>query len=199
MLVAVWGAAAVAQGSILWDQGMGVGTIKNAYANVTGGQNFADIATFGTSVAITGYNHFTTDSTTTPGTMTVRVYAGGATPGGLITSQSVSVSSITSLGTFGVFDVYMWHLDLTTINLAAGSYWFGASYDAASGGGQVTLNGVPSPGDGSLAKFSGASFSNIASEGDQAFQLTGAPVPEPFTMALAGLALAVAARRRSRR
>lgn len=175
---------------------MTTGTIHGAYGNATASQNFADLATFSTSVDITRYNHYTTDSTTTPTTMTVRVYAGGATPGSLITSQSVAVASITSLGTFGVFDVYQWSLDLTTIHLAQGSYWFGASYDAASGGGQVTLNGVASPGDGALAKFSGATFSNMASDGDQAFQLIGSPVPEPFTLGLAGMALLAAARRR---
>lgn len=188
--------AAVSQGALLWDQGMGTGTIKGAYGNATSSQNFADLATFGSSVTITGYNHFTTDSSATPSTMTVRVYAGGATPGALITSQVASVSSIASLGAFGVYDVYEWSLDLAPINLAAGSYWFGASYDAASGGGQVTLNGVASPGDGQLAKFSGAAFSNMQPDGDQAFQLTGAPVPEPFTLSLAGLALVAALRRR---
>ena len=201
LVIALCAVAPSASAVILWDQGMSTGTYKNEYGNTTSSQNFADKVVFGTAVQVTGYNHFTS-SITTANNMTVRVYQDGSSaPGSLIGSQSVALTSSTFVGTFGVSntDVYKWTLNLAALNLAAGTYWFGASHDGTSGGGQVALNGV-SGGDGAMAKFNGSAYQHMDNTlGDQAFQVTGAPVPEPATMVLCGLALAAATRRRARR
>lgn len=192
--------ASSAPAAILWNQDMSTGTYKNEWGNVTAGQRFADKAVFGTAVQVNGYSHYTSDATTTHN-MTVRVYQDGSSaPGALIASQSVALAGSVLMGNFGGTNVYKWTLNLTALNLAAGTYWFGASHDWNSGGGQVTLNGVASPGDGGMAKYNGATYQYVDNTlGDQAFQVLGAPVPEPTTIALGGLALAAAARRRARR
>ena len=195
LVIALCAVVPSASAVILWDQGMSTGTYKNEWGNTTASQNFADKAVFGTAVQVTGYNHYTS-SATTANTMTVRVYQnGGSAPGSLIGSQSVAVAASTLVSG----SIYKWTLNLAALNLSAGTYWFGASHDGGSGGGQVALDGV-SGGDGSMAKFSGSTFQYMDNTlGDQAFQVTGAPVPEPATMVLCGLALAAAARRRAKR
>src|SRR5579871_3189378 len=121
-------AFSAANAQLLFDQGMSTGSWGGSWQNQTAGQNFADVATFSHSVSITQYIYYTNFDPSTFGTMHVKVLAdAGGVPGSLITSQDVSVSSFAVDGVYSGNTVYNVTLNLSTINLSAGTYWFGAS------------------------------------------------------------------------
>jgi hypothetical protein len=188
--------AAAAHAAILWDYNPSLGTYGGSWQNQTAFQNFAEMATFAQAVSITQYVYFTDFDPSTFGTMHVKTLAdSGGTPGAYIDQQDVSVASFSVEGVFSGDTIYRVNLNVAPINLAAGSYWFGASgngFEAA----QVSMN--PGPGDNQMAQFNGAAYSNPAVVGDQDFQLVGTVVPEPASCIALGSLAVLALRRRKR-
>lgn len=175
---------------------MGTGTYAGAFLNSTAGSNWADRATFSTSVRIDRYVYFTNFDPVAFGTMHVKVWSDSAgLPNAPVAgaSQDVGIASSSNLGTFGGISIWQVNLDLTPVYLSPGTYWFGASGNGFNAS-QAMLS--PGPFDSNSALFTAGAFTTYSSFGDQAFQLTGAPVPEPFTLSLAGVALVAALRRR---
>jgi hypothetical protein len=185
--------ASLSNAALLWDYGITTGTYGGSWANQTAGQNFAERVVFGSNVSVDQYIYLTNFNPAGFGTMHVKVHADtGTAPGALITAQDVAVASSSVAGVLNGNTIYQAVLNLAPINLAAGSYWFGASgngFEAA----QLSLN--PGPGNNQMAQFSGPNFGGHTSVGDQAFQLYGT-VPEPTTLLVLGGLSALALRKR---
>lgn len=162
-----------AEGSLLFDQGPGTGTQAGCWQNITAAQNFAEQATLGSPVEVTSINIFTCIGPTA-GTVHIKVLAddGAGNPGAYLYEEDRTPDAWVSDPPSGGF--------MVTVNLAtpfsaaAGTtYWYGVS----GNGFELGQYSVQTPGDGTMAQFSGPVFSFHAGVGDQMFQLLGDVVP----------------------
>lgn len=192
--------ASSAGAAILWDQAPTISTYGGTSANILSGTHWADSATFSTSVQVTRFVLFTNKAQGSSQTFRVSVFADPPpainNPWSAFYTHDVVVPTIgpsNEVFQSGSDHVYAVNLDITTLSLGAGTYWFGAA-GVGFDGGQSRLTG-----GGNAAYLNGLDYGGPNTGGDQAFQLVGSPVPEPATMVLCGLALGAAARRRARR
>ena len=164
--VAVCGLAAVASGDVVFDFGPSTGANGGCWANSTSGQNFAEQVTLGSNASVTGINIYTCISAPS-GTSHIKfLYDDGAgNPGAVMTEWDQSADSWTLEGS-----EYVAYYEFAPVDLSAGvTYWVGVS----GNGWEHGQSSVMTPGDGTMAQFSGSVFSFHASVGDQMFQLLG--------------------------
>lgn len=130
--------------------------------------------------------------------------------GGMLIDSGIIATTRTVVGSGFGFDLARHEGTISPLNLMPGEYFItlqiagsGTAYAAGTDG----ANGIGTPLNDDVAyfdsEFFGADFADSETEGadlgDFSFGLTTEAVPEPFTMALAGLALAGAARMRRRK
>jgi len=175
----VWGGVAAlalvaspALADVIFDQGPSTGSYAGCWSNYTESQNFAEQSTLGADATLTGVVIWTCISEQSP-TMHVKILddAGGQ-PGSYLYEQDVNADSWTVDGS-----LYRVEVSITPFDMTAGTtYWVGVS----GNGFELGQASVQTPGDGTMAQFSGRNFSFHTGVGDQMYQLIGnfgPPVP----------------------
>ena len=184
--------------TVVWDQGPTTGVFAGSWANYTNGQNFADSVRFTNDTFVDGLNYFTDfdlSSKTSAYAFHLKILSDNSgTPGSVLFQSDLG---FTSFGTTNNARIKVATFSFAPQLFAANAtYWVGLS----GNGFEAAQVSVQMPQDGKMAQFSGSAYSHMAGVGDQMFQLTAAPVPEPetYAMLLAGLGLlgAVAKRRK---
>ncbi|NOG55169.1 MAG: hypothetical protein HND57_12745 [Planctomycetes bacterium] len=164
---AVLASASLAMGQdVLFDQGPSTGSDGGCWSNYTESQNFAEQVTFASDVEVTQMIIWTCISGPS-GNCTIKVLVddGAGNPGAEIERFSQGVDSWEPDGA-----LYKVTMSFPAIAQSAGvTYWWGMSGDGFEAG-QTSLH---TPGDGTMAQFSGSSFSFHTGVGDQCFQLLG--------------------------
>ncbi|HUU95848.1 MAG TPA: PEP-CTERM sorting domain-containing protein [Phycisphaerae bacterium] len=183
MMCAVAGAASA---DILFDQGPGTGSDGGCWSNYTGSQNFADQYTPAGNEVLQGIDIWTCISAP-GGDMHIKILDdnGAGDPGNYLYQWDQSETSIVPDA-----GLYKYSFDFGDIALNAGvTYWIGVS----GNGYELGQESVVAPGDGYMAQFSGPNFDWHTGVGDQMFVLRG--IPEPASLALLGLGMALLRRR----
>lgn len=208
MLVAAaltaWAAPAKAAFVVDFSPATTGGSYGGAWINQSSNQNFGEQIDFTSAVTITAMDVYTLSHVGNVGTLvTIRLWADqGGIPGALLTSFTETIALKDTDGTAGITNVVRVRANFTNaLNLAANTtYWIGMS-GTSDELGQVSLN---TPGDGTMAWFSGTSYNSQAAIGDMAFRLEGSDinaVPAPpaailFAIGAVGLGGGRALRRR---
>ena len=161
------------KGSLQFDQGPTTGSNGGCWANTTEGQNFAEQATLASPVQVNTINIYTCIGPQA-GTVHIKILAddGAGNPGTYLYQEDRIPDAWGPDPTSGGF--------LASVNLAtpfianAGTtYWYGVS----GNGFELGQFSVLTPGDGTMAQFSGPVFGGHTTVGDQMFQLEGIVVP----------------------
>ena len=179
---------------LIWDYGPATGTHGGNWANTTGGQNFAEQVIFDVNMYLTDIHMFTTYTDSPGGDYHLKILLdnGAGDPGAVFMAWDQDVDNI-SVDNSGNVQQYKHTFEFDPILLEANTiYWIGVS----GNGWEPGQSSVLTPGDGTMAQFSGSTFQFHTGVGDQMFQLTGY-VPAPASLALLGLA-GLALRRRRR-
>lgn len=185
-------AASSSFATVVWDYSPVTtgGTVTgNNWSNNLAGQNFAERVLFGSTTLINGMDIYSSKDFGRLGdAVQITIRSGAGTPGAIIATRSSVASIVDTVGAYS--GQHRLHADFTGFSMLANTfYWIGMAPVSASWT-QTGLNGVAG-GDGTMAQFSGTSYSHLAPIGDMAFRLHGAAaaVPEPASIALFGLAL----------
>jgi len=159
--------AAALAGDLIWDYGPSSGTLNGCWQNITGSQNFADDVNFADTTNITSIVIFTCIGPTA-GTVHIKVRddAGGFPSNVLLYDADVVPTSWAADPDTGGYAV---SADLPGGFSATGgtTYWVGMS----GNGFELGQYAVRTPDDGLFARFTGPAFDQLATEGDQMFQL----------------------------
>ena len=186
--VAVLVCASSTTAAIIWDYGPGTGADGGCWANSTGGQNFAEQVIFDVDMYLTDIHIFTCISGPS-GDSYVKILAdnGAGDPGALLHGWNQTADAWNPVGSLyeAVYEFEPILLEANTV------YWIGVS----GNGWEHGQTSVLTPGDGTMAQFSGSTFQFHTGVGDQMFQLTGY-IPAPGAFALLGLAGLASKRRR---
>lgn len=168
-----WGGAAallllvspVLAQEVIFDQGPATGSYSGCWSNYTESQNFAEQSTLTQDASLTGVVIWTCIGPQTP-TLHVKILddAGGQ-PGSVLYGQDVSADSWDFDGS-----LYRVEVSITPYDMTAGTtYWVGVS----GNGFELGQASVSTPGDNTMAQFSGTTFVGHAGVGDQMYQLIG--------------------------
>ncbi len=179
------------QAALLFDQGPTTGAYSGCWSNYTESQNFADQVTLATTSNVTRINYFSCFDAFDGTSWHVKILAddGAGNPGAYLAEWDQTYTSLTDVGG-GIFKL---QFDFAAYTLTGGvKYWIGVSGNGFEG----AQASVSTPGDGTMAQFSGSVFSFHTGVGDQMFSLEGDVVPEPATMLALGAGLAALARRK---
>jgi hypothetical protein len=176
-----------------------------------------DFAVTGPGWIVSSVNLFmyqTNATTVTINAADVGIYSNeGGAPGTLLhtgTFQSAAFTDIyrvTSTGTDTARRVQMLTIAFGNVSLGAGDYWLVWTGAGTSTSGpwqpQITVAGLSQPpgSANAMQSISGGAFAPVVDGGvslgqDLPFWINGEPVPEPATMAVLGLGVLAAARRR---
>jgi hypothetical protein len=179
-----------ATAGLIWDYGPGTGSDGGCWANSTAGQNFAEQVIFDVDMYLTDIHIFTCISAP-DGSSHIKILDdnGAGDPDKVLYAWDQNANSWTPTG--GLYEA-VYEFDPILLN-AGTIYWIGVSGNGWEHGQESVLT----PGDGTMAQFSGGTFQFHTTVGDQMFQLTGYVVPAPAGLAL--LACAGLASRRRRR
>ena len=191
--VAVLVCASGATAEIIWDYGPATGSHGGCWANQTASQNFAEQVIFDVDMYLTDIHMFTSYADSAGGDYHIKILLdnGAGDPGELYRAWDQDVDNI-SVDNTGDVQEYNHTFEFDAVLLEADTiYWIGVS----GNGWEPGQSSVLTPGDGTMAQFSGTVFSGHAGVGDQMFQLTGY-VPAPAGMALLGCAGLMLRRRR---
>lgn len=191
--VAVLVCASGATAEIIWDYGPATGASAGAWANTTDGQNFAEQVIFDVDMYLTDIHMFTSYADSAGGDYHIKILLdnGAGDPGDVYRAWDQDVDEI-SVDNTGDVQQYNHTFEFDAVLLEADTiYWIGVS----GNGWEPGLSSVLTPGDGTMAQFSGAAFQFHAGVGDQMFQLTGY-IPAPGALALLGVAGLIRKRRR---
>jgi hypothetical protein len=156
-----------ASGQVIWDFGPTSGTPAGVcYTNEAAGQNFTDDFSFAEPMTLTGMDIWSCSSFgASAAHIKIHLDDGGGNPGAIFTEWDQAVASVVD-GSW-----YRISADFAGVSLDAGQiYWIGMSPNSGFAS-QLTVN---TPGDGSIAMFSGSTFLSHPTVGDQMYQLRGA-------------------------
>ncbi|MCC7291492.1 MAG: hypothetical protein IT449_05460 [Phycisphaerales bacterium] len=150
---------------VLFDQGPSTGTYNGCWSNYTESQNFAEQSTLDSDATLEGVVIWTCIGPVS-GTLHVKILddAGGQ-PGSYLYEQDVTADSWDPDGS-----LYRVAVSITPFDMTAGvTYWVGVS----GNGFELGQASVLTPGDGTMAQFSGRAFGFHTAVGDQMYQLIG--------------------------
>lgn len=155
-----------AQEVLLFDQGPHTGVDNGCWSNFTDGQNFAEQIKLPKASQITALNIYTCIGW--PGgesNIKIMLDDGSGNPNTRLTDWNQWADSWLPFE-----DIFVAHYEFPPVDMAAEvTYWIGVS----GNGWEHGLTSVQTPGDGTMAQFSGRYFSFHTDVGDQMFEVFG--------------------------
>jgi hypothetical protein len=165
--------AAPGGSAVIFDFGPTTGSVGGCWANTTESQNFAEQVNFPLGAIVDSIAIYTCIAPTA-GTVHLKILTddGAGNPGSVVYQEDKAPDSWVADPTTGGFVVVV---NLTTPfnHTAATTFWYGLSGNAF----ELGQFSVLTPGNGTMAQFSGPVFQFHTTVGDQMFQLSGVLLP----------------------
>jgi hypothetical protein len=159
--------------TVIFDFGPSTGTVGGCWANTTESQNFAEQVNFPLGALVDSIAIYTCIPPT-GGTVHLKILAddGAGNPAAVVYSEDKVPDSWVADPTTGGFVVVV-NLTAQFNHAPATTLWYGLSGNAF----ELGQFSVLTPGNGTMAQFSGPAFQFHTTVGDQMFQLSGTILP----------------------